>query len=102
MQRQPESDDHEHEVHDPEAHDGLFFGPAGELEVVMERSHLEDLAAEEVARDNLDDDGERLDIEHEAEEEKGADLADGHGVHCKKRAEAEGADVSHHEARGFD
>ncbi len=102
MQRQPESEDHEDEVHHPESHDGLLLAPALELEMMVKGRHGEDFAAEEIARTDLDDDGQGLDIEHEAEERERAKLADGQGVHGQQGAQAERADVAHHESRRLD
>lgn len=102
MESQPEAEDDEDEMDDPEAHDGFFFAPAFELKMMMERGHEEDTPAEEISRDDLDDDRDGFDVEHEAEKEKGAGLADGHGVHGEEGAEAEGADVAHHESGRFD
>ena len=57
-------------MHDPEPHDRLFLAPADELKMVMYRRHLEDAAVKDGSAEDLDDDGDRFDIEHEADEKE--------------------------------
>ena len=55
-------------MHDPKTHYSLFFAPAGELEMMMDRCHLEDSAVQKCSAENLDDDGDGLNIEQKTEE----------------------------------
>ncbi len=55
-------------MHDPKPHDGLFLAPAGQLKMMVDRCHLEDSAVQKCAAEDLDDDGDGLDIEQKAEE----------------------------------
>ena len=68
MQRQPESEDDEHEVNDPKAHHGLLLTPTFEFEVMVKGSHLKYTTTESVSGSDLCDDGESLDIEHKSKE----------------------------------
>ena len=68
MQCQPNSKHHKYEMHDPKPHDGLFLAPAGQLEMMVDRCHLEDSAVQKCSAENLDDDGDGLNIEQKAEE----------------------------------
>ena len=81
MQCQPNSKDHEYEMHNPKAHDGLFFTPAGQFKVVMDRCHLEDAAMEKSTAEDLDEDGDSFDVEQKAEEKESANFANGQSIH---------------------
>ena len=57
---------------DPEPHDHGELGPAGQLEVVVDRRHAEDPSAEPAERDHLQDHRHRLDHEQPAEDRSAA------------------------------
>jgi len=69
MQCHPHPENHERQMYYPKPHNGLFFTPAFELKMVVQRRHAENAAAEKVAAGHLDDDGDGFDVEHEAEKE---------------------------------
>jgi hypothetical protein len=49
----------------PKAHDGFFFAPAAYFKVVVDGSHFEDTATEQVAADDLNNNTAKLNIENE-------------------------------------
>src|SRR5438132_3975247 len=72
---QAEPEGHEQPADEPEPHDDGELGPAGQLEVVVDRRHAEDPAVEPPERDHLNHDRQRLEDEqptHDREEQLGA------------------------------
>src|SRR3954463_2503515 len=63
-----ESKECKHQRRDPEAHDDLGFRPSQELEVVVQRGHLEDAFLAQLVAADLQDHRERLDHEDAADE----------------------------------
>src|SRR2546423_1839638 len=61
-----EAEEREEDGDDPEAHDHLRLAPAGELEVMVQRRHLEDAPSSELERGHLDDHRRRLHDEEAA------------------------------------
>src|SRR3954463_15966102 len=57
-----------HQRGDPEAHDDLRFRPTEQLEVVVQRRHLEDTFLAQLVAADLQDDRERLDHEDASDE----------------------------------
>src|ERR1700754_1474531 len=70
---------------DPEAQDDLGLRPALELEVMVDRGHLEDPLAEGLEGEDLDQDRQRLDHEDAAEDDQ-QHLGPGHHRHARDRA----------------
>jgi hypothetical protein len=68
MQRQPNSKHYEDKMHNPKTHNGFFFAPSSQFEMVMDRRHFKDATVKNCPAENLNDDGDSFDIEHEAEE----------------------------------
>ena len=52
-------------MHNPKPHHRFLFAPAAQFEVMMERGHLEDAPAEQMAAEDLDGDTAELHEENE-------------------------------------
>src|SRR4051812_18236995 len=84
---------------DPEPDDDRHLGPAGELEVVLQRRHPEHPPARQLERADLDDHGQRDDDEEPAEEHQQHLGAGGDGEAGERAAERERSGVTHEDLR---
>src|SRR5690606_41063935 len=90
-----EAHEHEDERDDPEAHDDARLRPALELEVMMQRRHLEDALAGEAEGQHLQDHRDGLDDEHAAHDEQHQLLPHHDGDDAERGAEGKRPDVAH-------
>src|SRR5918998_479543 len=97
-QAQPEGD--RHPGHQPEADDHRVLGPAGQLEVVVQRGHPEHPAAGGAEEGHLDDHRERDRDEQPAEHDEQQLGAGDDGEAGEQPAEGQRAGVAHEDPRG--
>src|SRR5215813_12288192 len=91
-----ETEEREDDRENQEARDDLRLSPADELEMVVERRHLEDaLAAAKSVRRDLDDHGRGLDHEHTADDRQQQLLFHEDRDRAERAAERERPDVAH-------
>src|ERR1051325_1339656 len=81
--------------HDHESGDHLRLAPADQLEVVVNRRHLEDALPRQFEGGHLDDHGERLDDEHASDDRQQQLLLDQDGDGAEGPAKGERTDVAH-------
>src|SRR5687767_6603853 len=86
---------------DEKTRDDLRLAPANQLEVMVDRRHLEDALAGQLEGCDLDDDRPRLHHEDAADDDEQQFLLDEDGDRAKRAAEGERADVTHEDFGGI-
>src|ERR1044071_9254399 len=86
--------------HDQKARDHLRLAPSDQLEVMVDRGHLEHALTCELEGSNLDDDGQRFDDEHAADDGEQQLLLDQDSDGAERSAERERSNVSHEDVGG--